>query len=289
MATHVLGGGQAHDGSDHCSEREPGDWNWCLACALVMLARAAGIKAPSSVGEAAALAHQAGYHGDAGTNLTRLGPAFKDRYGVAFNRSTDPNPENVLTPGRAAAVVGSMSAFGQHHPLRRHQPSFDGIHGVLVARLANGNFLWDDPLAAEGGYAGDIVSEEEVQAYYNAAGGGIREMGWLASGSANPLIAQGMIPAEGRKPVNELDLSNNLYYGRGVLMKGNQPILDAPHGRKVATSTAGQVLHYIGSTPTHRCVAFKDQPRYVAYAAGTIVPIVPPHAEDGSLPAVPHP
>ena len=132
--TYSLGNGSTHDHNDHCSEVEPGRWNKCLPCALVMLVRAAGLIVPSTVAEATALFAAAGYSGDQATSLEGLRPAFIKRYGISFTISRDPNPENVILPGRAAAMVGSMGAFPKGHRLRKPDPDFDGIHGIFAAK-----------------------------------------------------------------------------------------------------------------------------------------------------------
>lgn len=183
--TYELGGGEVHTAKDHVSERKTGAWVDCLPASLVMLARAAGLDIPSTVAEAMALRKQAGYGPNGGTTLEGLAHAFSVRYGLSYHISRDPNPEDIITAGRAAALVGSMSAFGPNHPLSHWDPHFDNYHAVFTAMGPDADaHLWDDPEAPEGiGYAGVLVSEKEMQNYYNAAPFAVREIGWLVSGS----------------------------------------------------------------------------------------------------------
>jgi hypothetical protein len=62
-----------------------------------------------------------------------------------------------------------MGAFALGHSLRRHQPSFAGIHQVTIFRLdATDRVWWCDPLAPAVGYIGEWVSKAQFAAYVNA-------------------------------------------------------------------------------------------------------------------------
>jgi hypothetical protein len=192
-----LGGGATHDATDHCSELETETAvDDCVPCSLVMVARAAGANALSTIDEAHALRKAAGFPTTGATGLMGHQAAFEKRYLRAYETSSKASLKSVLTPGLAAAVIGKLTGLPAGHPLRRHQPNFIGFHSVFIARLPDGSFLWDDPLAPEGTYAGEIVAEADAQAYYDA-GAAERKIGFLTSRSSEVE----MLPVTDKNPV----------------------------------------------------------------------------------------
>jgi len=200
MATKLrfdLGVGGTHDATDHCSELETATAvDDCVPCSLVMVARAAGAKAPSTIVEAHALRAAAHLPIAGATGLVGHQAAFAKRYGRSYAISSKASLKSVLTPGLSAAVIGKLTGLKEGHRLRRHQPDFVGFHCVFIARLPDGTFLWDDPLAPEGTYAGEIVKEADAQAYYDA-GGSERKIGFATSRSSEVE----MLPVTDKKPV----------------------------------------------------------------------------------------
>ncbi len=192
-----LGGGATHDATDHCSELETATAvDDCVPCSLVMVARAAGANAPSTIGEAHALRAAAGLPATGATGLVGHQAAFATRYGRSYATSSKASLKSVLTPGLSGAVIGKLTGLKDGHRLRRHQPTFAGFHSVFIACLPDGTFLWDDPLAPEGTYRGEIVEEADAQAYYDA-GGTEKKIGFVTSRTSEVQ----MLPVTDKTPV----------------------------------------------------------------------------------------
>jgi hypothetical protein len=180
--TYVLGGGKTWSPIDHCSERKAGHWTACVDCSLLMLARANLVNVASTLANAVVLRKPAGYPPEGPTGLSGFRAAFRVRYGFFYTIDQPADPLVRLQPGWAASITGSMSAFPASHTLRRWDRAFGGVHQWFAAHLPDGRVLVDDPLAPEGaGYAGQIVSKDQLRAFYAAAGSS-RRIGYIESG-----------------------------------------------------------------------------------------------------------
>ncbi len=180
----ALGGGATHGATDHCSELETATAvDDCVPCSLVMVARAAGAHPLSTIDEAHALRMAAGFPVTGATGLVGHQAAFATRYRRSYALSSKASLKSVMTPGLSGAVIGKLSGLKVGHHVRRHQPTFVDFHCVFIARLPNRTFLWDDPLAPEGTYRGEIVKEADAQAYYDA-GGAEKKIGFVTSRSS---------------------------------------------------------------------------------------------------------
>jgi hypothetical protein len=152
----------------HVTEREAdGSWEDCMPASAVMHARAALSPAiPPTHAEAEALRRDAGLPSTGGVTIEQILVGLGKRYG--WNGGTlVPSSSflSVFQPGTSAVVSGRLANFPSGHRLRRWQPSFTGGHAVWIARLKDGTFWWDDPLAPETGYSGEQVSLSEVETY----------------------------------------------------------------------------------------------------------------------------
>jgi hypothetical protein len=277
-----LGNGSTHDAADHASEREnDGSYEDCLPDALVELARAYGLAIPSSNREGEALRRAAGYGPTGGTSLEGLQDAFRKRYGVKYEIAMPAKVATVARPGRSFAIIGSMAAFGPTHRLSRWQRGFNGFHAWFGARLVDGRWIECDPLAPERvGYFGDVISEAQMQAYYDAAGS-TRRIGWLESGTAitggpnDPVTALLWNPTDA--PIGKLTIVGDGHF-----------VLD-PTGAKNRPVNAGAVFDCYGTArldkpynagPGDRqnvyIVSYAKQAYFVIFADASFVPIAAP-------------
>ncbi len=169
---------------DHVTEREVahrwpdgqwdnGSWEDCTFTAGVELARLCKNKnIPSTHTEVEHLRDDAGEDPTGGTNQDDLWRGLLRRY-----KWVAPTPIrgfsalwSALKPGYAASCSGVMGIFPYGHRLRRWQPSFNGLHDVLIVRVdGTDRVWWCDPLAPEGkGYQGEWVTKAELKRYVDA-------------------------------------------------------------------------------------------------------------------------
>lgn len=188
----ILGGGKTWSKADHCSERQTGRWTNCLPCTLIMLARAKLVDVPSINAEAQKLRLAAGYPSAGPTGLTKMRLPFKAMFGFFYELDQPHDPMLLLQPGFAGSVTGSMKAFPAGHTLRRHDPPFADFHQWFAAHLPDGRVLIDDPLAPEGGYDGQIISKDQLRAFYEA-GGSVRRIAVVEAG--RPEVKPKPVPA----------------------------------------------------------------------------------------------
>lgn len=172
---------------DAISEREPAhywpdgrfddaSWEDCTFDTAVAFARVVhDPDIPATHQEAERLRAASGRGTMGGTNYNDVRVAFAKRY----DWDAPPvirywtNLRLALGTGYAAAVSGAMSAFTVNHRLRRFDPMFRGNHAALVAKLdAQPRYWWVDPLAPEGDYAGEWVTENELRAFVQAGAPG---------------------------------------------------------------------------------------------------------------------
>lgn len=113
-----------------------------------------------------------------GSNIGNLIDGIAARYhsdvGAKISSESFGNLWSYLTPGKVAAVQGSMGAFPYGHRLRRFDPAFAGAHCVFVARSDNSDTVWwDDPLAPLGTtYLGEVVTKAQLNAFVSQLSGG---------------------------------------------------------------------------------------------------------------------
>lgn len=140
---------------------------------LVRLCHDAGVPATHAEGEH--LRDDAGKPPLGGSNIGDLINGLKRRYGwlVGWVKAVGFTAVwSALTPGKAAAVQGSMGAFAAGHRLRRFDPPFHGGHCVFVVRADSSDRVWwCDPLAPVGTYRGEWVSKSELKAFVSAFDG----------------------------------------------------------------------------------------------------------------------
>ena len=166
----------------HISERESGHywpdgryddarWEDCAFDTAVEWARVThDSKIPATHVEAEALRAASGLGPSGGATIDRVRQGLTARYGFAGTKAVGFTALwAALVPGTAACVQGSMGAFPLGHSLRRHLPSFAGIHQVTAFRLdATDRVWWCDPLGPAGTYNGEWVSKAQLAAYVNA-------------------------------------------------------------------------------------------------------------------------
>jgi hypothetical protein len=179
----------------HVTEREPdGTWEDCLPSSAVMHARAAHSRAiPATHTEAQSLRNDAGLPEAGGVTIHQILVGFRRRYGWDGGQLV-PTAQFLdrLVPGTSAVVSGRLASFPAGHRLRRWQPGFTGGHAVWVARLADGTYWWDDPLAPAVGYAGEEISRDELAVYVR---------GWPGDQLVAPTLEESeMFPVVTREP-----------------------------------------------------------------------------------------
>lgn len=166
----------------HVSEREiahnwpDGRWDnaswedcfWCSFVEWLRITQRASI--PATHAEAEALRAASGEDTGSGSNPMDGNRGAAKRYGLGpfpIVRGTSAL-WSAMTPGTAACVAGSMGAFPDGHPLRRHDPAFNSGHCIFAARVdAQDRVWWCDPLAPSG-YVGEWVSKADFLAFVGA-------------------------------------------------------------------------------------------------------------------------
>jgi len=109
-----------------------------------------------------------------GSNIGDLQRGIRRRYGRATGAAVYgfANLWRALKPGTAAAVQGSMKAFGPKHHLSRFDPGFDGGHAVFVARVdATDRVWWCDPEGPAKGYDGEFITKAQLKSFVTAFNG----------------------------------------------------------------------------------------------------------------------
>lgn len=173
-------------GHNHVSEREVAHlwpdgrqddsrWEDCLWCSVVMFlndTHDGGL--PDTLKYAERLRAASGEPPTGGSNAWDAQRGIKAVLGLSVPVVTGfAALWAALTPGRAAAIAGSMGVFPDGHNLRRHLPGFEGGHSVYVARLDSSDRVWwDDPLAADNGYSGQWVTKADLKRFVDGLPGG---------------------------------------------------------------------------------------------------------------------
>jgi len=146
-------------------------WEDCAFDTAVEWARVVRNPAiPATHVEAEALRADAGLGPSGGATIDVVRAGLGKRYGFSGTKAVGfAALWAALVPGTAACVQGRMGAFPAGHTLRRHLPSFTGIHQVTAFRLdATDRVWWCDPLGPAGTYNGEWVSKYNLALYVNA-------------------------------------------------------------------------------------------------------------------------
>lgn len=157
----------------HISEREAdGTWEDCTwDSGLEWFRDCYDPRKPATHAEAQLLRRASGEPATGGSNLGNLADGIRIRYGVTIPaRISARTILSVLTPGKAAVVQGSMSAFGPTHRLSVYDRNFDGAHAVYIANVG-GKYLWCDPEAPTTANVPVEVSAAEITKFVNAFAG----------------------------------------------------------------------------------------------------------------------
>lgn len=165
------------DTHTHISERESdGSWEDCTWCSGLEWYRLCyDASKPATLAEAEALRKASGEPSTGGSNITDLRRGIRNRYSkvMPLPISGFSTLWRHLEPGTAAAIQGSMLAFGPDHRLSRWDKHFDGGHAVLIMRLdATDRVWWCDPLAPKTiGYKGEWVTKAELEVFVGGYAG----------------------------------------------------------------------------------------------------------------------
>lgn len=178
-------------GHIHISEREAdGTWEDCTwDSGLEWYRLCYDPRKPATHAEAQALRAASGEPATGGSNLGDLALGIQRRYGKTIPaRVSARTILTVLTPGKAAVVQGSMSAFGPDHRLSTYDRNFDGAHAVLVANVG-GTYWWCDPEAPTSAAVPVKVTAAELTKFVNAFAGQavVAPMRQAATTGASPM------------------------------------------------------------------------------------------------------
>jgi hypothetical protein len=158
----------------HISEREPdGTWEDCTWCSILEWFRlVVDPRKPATLAEAEAIRKASGEPTTGGSNYENAAVGIKRRYGYTLpaRLTSFAALQKALTPGKVAAIAGSMRAFPPGHRLSKWDPGFDGGHAVLLMNIA-GVLYWCDPEAPTKAAVPVIVTWTEVRQFVTAFSG----------------------------------------------------------------------------------------------------------------------
>jgi hypothetical protein len=191
----------------HVTEREiahvwpngkPDDAKWedCTYCAALEWARALGVDAPASHGEAELLRAEVDTP-LGGSTIEEAATALTKRYGVDAPIVKGWTALRAkLVPGAIAVCQGNMGLFPKAGHWRRWDPAFGGIHATFIEVRDPGPTVsrvwWCDPLAPAGtsGYAGEWMSLTDLQKYVTGFTGGGHIVGTRGGAVAIATVTQ---------------------------------------------------------------------------------------------------
>ena len=166
----------------HISERESdGSWEDCLwDTALEWYRLCVDARKPATHAEAQLVRRASGEPATGGSNMGDLTRGLRVRYGYILpaRLSSFAALRTDLTPGKAAIVQGSMSAFGSTHRLSAWLKDYNGGHAVHLLNIG-GTLLWCDPLAPPAAAVPVEVSWADVASFVRALPGGEHVVGTI--------------------------------------------------------------------------------------------------------------
>lgn len=158
----------------HISEREAdGTWEDCTwDTGLEWYRLVYDARKPATHAEAQLLRRASGEPATGGSNYGDFARGVKARYGTTIPARISGYSalRAALTPGKVAAISGSMKVFGSTHRLSTYDRNFDGAHAVLLINI-DGTLYWCDPEAPTTAAVPVKVTWAEVQLFVSALAG----------------------------------------------------------------------------------------------------------------------